>query len=353
MASTPPQSPRFMLTENSSSSTHSRHFVQKERYYSAPSVYSVIEKIPLQQNEGEPITWRNFALLTPMLSSLFKSASKFHAFLATKEIIICLQQDGWACVIATLNAYQITEKNPKVENAWQKLLRELLASPDCVPLMREFIAVHHTEPRLFFQTLFPAKHQLPAASLYNIIPLHTREDLTTCSIDTMFRAEAISSILFSEYGPLLIQKSLNTLKPAIKEYFKNHSSCLDNPNDFLAFSLNELYLLEFDPAWNALLTERRELIYKKLIASDIAETLQHSRIVLGECLFLRIINPFLIEQFPSSQEKKCILILSKMISSLNNQIPPRDNAFHPLYYKWLGMHTHFMDRHFPLTEDET
>lgn len=363
MASTPTLSPRFLLKESDSPREISPNFksapryLQQERYHSDSSVSLSIGKFAPQQETEEPITWRNFVLWTPMLSSLFKSASKFQALLATQEIILCIKCDGWECVTATLNVYQTTAKNSKAEKAWQSLLRELVASPPCVPLMRNFITTHHAEPRLFFQTLFPPKHQLSLKSLARIIPLHTCADLEDCTIDTMFRAEALSSILLSECSESLMQKPLETLKRALQDYLKYHTPSENNSDQFLCdffnFGFTELYSLQFDPAWCSILIERRNLISQKLTADKIENPFSQSRILLGECLFVRIINPFLIDLSHTPSTQTCLIQFSKLILSLSNEILPRNPAFQAVYHRWRGPHNHFMDHNFPLNEDET
>ncbi len=225
------------------------------------------------------------------------------------------------------------------------------------------------------------KKDLSPTILERISSITSRE-LETETMDTLFREHKLSSVLCREYGNLLWREDIQKLCMAVKEAMshKNLSSLSlnydivekdlpplqdieqtldEHAEQFSVFArtvLPKIFALVPPKTLQTMFTSRRKQIIDFLAASpnspfaEDVDPVSASRPYISEILYLRILNPQLIDINDSPLSLTILSGLSKVMMCLakeskfgNEKRNPIFERLNPLYEEFIEEHHRFVD----------
>jgi hypothetical protein len=228
--------------------------------------------------------------------------------------------------------------------------------------------------------------------LPTIISQITRDELKFQQIENLFREANLSSYLCREVSYIYWEGELKDLKAFCLEKLHaiNPQNCIledskirefkkeqdpqfvnrplsirdrlvwllqqDNVKCFSEFAIpiiEKIYSLPVPDKFAKLLKMRRHNIYLYLRdhTNKTKEERTHlSRVGLGEVLFLRILNPWLLNVTDVPNDLSVMKTLTCLMQQLSNEIPfgvekPILEKLNPLFDRFIGMHRDFLDRY--------
>ncbi|MBS0652696.1 MAG: hypothetical protein JSR39_04125 [Verrucomicrobia bacterium] len=306
---------------------------------------------------------------------------KFDAQEAAKEVTQCLAlPQGPELLSETLLKLKRELEGTKREPRFHELMACLLLFPQAVRFTSAFVALHEDcdEFSLRMITLLNLRESAPLSVIYSL-SLFTKNELPGQTLDTLFRGTNLSTSLCKEYGLQLLDPELRLLGRSVKRSLEKSdllSLCLNEkllqkhlsvadavpPSEVVAARLQEniiscksyfremltwIYQMRISPECQSLLAMRRAQIGKHF---DLSHSDERLIAFTGQLLFLRILNPFLIEQGTTELERSALVSLTKITQALTNQIPfgtekqdPIFKSFNDIYEDFRGLHQQFIN----------
>ncbi|MBS0606482.1 MAG: hypothetical protein AB7O89_01860 [Parachlamydiales bacterium] len=346
-----------------------------------------------------PLTERGFEECAAELLGMPRRKHKFSDEKAALEIVNCLKRPGGMELVLNLfSQYHHLAKDKRLKDRWAQLLTTTLLYPQCLPLILAIIKKESIHPDDFSQLVIPEFHhkRISAVEATYILSLYTLEDLKGQDPKTLFRNVHLSSSLHKEYGIVLIERFVKQMKKEVIAYWKKTASPLDlcindkkihqillenqqgyeqlaperqleirtaalcknieTCKNFFCCLLEKLYAEPVPAPCQDLLSMRRSQIFtaiKETLSEE--EAFIQSEVLVGEILFLRILNPSLLQLGKLPIEVDALINLTKMLQAMSNQVKfgteKRDEvfeSFNDIYDRFSGMHHEFINRNFPL-----
>lgn len=346
-----------------------------------------------------PLTTRAFEEAATELLAMPKRKHKFSSEKAALDIVSCLKRPGGVELVLDLfSQYHHLVKDKRISQRWNHLLATTFLYPQSLPLILSFIKKENIHPDAFAQIIISGFHHKkpPFVEATYILSLYTLEDLKGQDPKTLFRNIHLSSSLHKEYGAALLDDYLNRMKKQVVSYWKRGASpadlCLNDKRihqtliqthrgyeelepekqlevrgatirqnieackQFFRFFLETLYAEPLPAECQDLLSMRRSQIFTKLRETlPPEEAFIQSEVLVGEILFLRILNPFLLYLGKLPVEVDSLINLTKMTQAISNQVKfgteKHDEvfeSFNEIYDQFLGMHHEFINKNFSL-----
>lgn len=306
---------------------------------------------------------------------------KFDAQEAAKEVTQCLALSyGPELLSETLFKLKGELEGTKRESRFHELMACLLLFPQAVWFTSAFVCAHEDCDEFSSRaiTLLATREAAPLSVIYSL-SLFTKNELPGQTLDTLFRGTNLSTSLCKEYGFQLLDPELRFLGRSVQrslersdllclclneKLLQKHLSVADavSSREVVAARLQEniifcksyfremlalIYQMRISPECQSLLAMRRAQIGKHFNLSHSDERLVA---FTGQLLFLRILNPFLIEQGTTELERSALVSLTKITQALTNQIPfgtekqdPIFESFNDIFEEFRIIHQQFIN----------
>lgn len=309
---------------------------------------------------------------------------KFQPAEAAYEIAKCICfKDGDLFLKNVLPELFKKVANPKKHSQWDQLFAHLLFYPQCADFLRSYFPTEEISYDVFAKSVVPyfMQMKISAHDILYILSNHTQKDLVHEGSGTLFRESSLSSSLCKEYGLLLLEPQLSALKEKLAHYI--HASganklCLNrkiivellekNEEGFIHLNAEEkekaiqlelsrnsecsegyfrvmlvmLYQLQLSSECKGLLEMRKCQIAQKLQLDPEDPSLTT---YVGEVLFLRIINPYLLREFKDPLYQHAVTNLTKMIQNLTNKVRFGSDKPDPIFQNFNGIFDDFLQTH--------
>lgn len=388
-------------------------------------IHQMGESSSSSNRSGPPSPPFCFEEIAPELHLMTDKKKNFSTETAAQEVADCLERPGGKeLVLSIFSLYHHVEKEKRIAQRWQLLLTSTLLypQPKCIDLVYAFLEKEGILPIDFAHTVvegFLCKETPPLHVSY-ILSSYTEEDLKSQKEDTLFRIGTLSSFLYSGYGNYLLDNHLTSLKKTILNYWKKTpptAHCLDERKiyqhllksdkkfkglseeekntlckktveinkascrEFFHLFLKKLYSTPLPEEFQDLLSRRRKGIFNYCLSkgpflleapSSPKETQKRllnaqktSQVVICEVLFVRIINPYLINIGKDEAQTDALKNLTILIQTICNQNKEEgkseskkevfesskmffEESFNDLYDTFIHIHRKYIDENFPI-----
>ncbi|MBS0604106.1 MAG: hypothetical protein JSS60_03600 [Verrucomicrobia bacterium] len=316
---------------------------------------------------------------------------------AEREISDCIHRYGPRrhVIIQTLIELRDSLTSIRHKNRYDKVLALVLARQGNERFILQYVKNLTVDADLFAAKAIQEfdKQKLEPDQIVDILSRITRCELRTQRRETLFRETCLSSSLCRELGCSLWGRDLKRLSESLSTRIRGIDLsliCLDrlkviaalktripsfdsidpqeqegiidrelahNAERFIAFArtiLPEIYAMRTPPVFSEMMMKRREHIVRFLAKYPLEsneDPVQLSRVYISEIFCLRIINPLILSCGESTDAKKVLISLTKVVQCLAKETPfgaeksdPIYEMLNPLFRDFFSMHCEFIDQ---------